>query len=138
MILISQKKIVSKKNSTINLRKKAKKSCSVDNVIKAMEELDLTSYDIEELLQELLRKKILTNCIHKGKTILKVNASKIAESSTVQDIPKVSPDEEFEDDFIDFKKFVTNSLTKLSEKIESLSCNSSTQVKKFNCKLCDG
>ena len=129
-----KKKIV----STINLRKKAKKSCSVDNVIKAMEELDLTSYDIEELLQELLREEILTNCIHKGKTILKVNASKNAESSTVQDISKVSPDEEFEDDFIDFKKFVTNSLTKLSEKIESLSCNSSTQVKKFNCKLCDG
>ena len=42
-----KKKIV----STINLRKKAKKSCSFDNVIKAMEELDLTSYDIEEPLQ---------------------------------------------------------------------------------------
>ena len=103
-----------------------------------MEELDLTSYDIEEPLQELLREEILTNCIHKGKTILKVNASKIAESSTVQEIPDVSPDEEFGDDFTDFKKFVTNSLTKLSEKIESLSCSASTQVKKFNCKSCDG
>ena len=58
-----------------------------------MEELDLTSHDIEEPLQELLREEILTNCMHKGKTILKVNASKIAESSTVQDIPDVSPGE---------------------------------------------
>ena len=58
-----------------------------------MEELNLTSYDIEKPLQELLREEILTNCIHKNKTILKVNASKIAESNTVQDIPDVSPDE---------------------------------------------
>ena len=109
---LSEKKEATKKQiiETVHSRKAAKKSCSIESIIKAMTDFHVSQEEVERPLQELLNENVLTDSVYNGKKVLKINPSKVSNFDK-------SNENCLEQDYLDFKKFVTDSLAEINDKI---------------------
>ena len=109
---LCEKNVATKKQiiETVHSRKAAKKSCSIESIIKAMSDFHVSQEEVERPLQELLNENVLTDSVYNGKKVLKINPSKVSNFDKVNENC-------LEQDYIDFKKFVTDSLAEINDKI---------------------
>ena len=94
--------------NVIKKQKNEKKCCDLNNIIIECGNYDLEESQIRSSIDKLLEENILGSRQYKGKMVYRILDS-TSEGYTTET-----------DDFIDFKKFVTEQLSNINGKIETL------------------